>query len=177
MVSLLERPPRTTMEVFKMLPEGTRCELINGIIYMSPAPSLNHQDAVTHIGSQIYSYVKKRKLGKAYVSPIDVYLGDRANAFQPDFVFVSNQNLSILKEDGIYGAPDLVIEILSPGTKGLDLGKKKKVYEKAGVKEYWVIDTETKLCTGFQLVDKKFDEFKKEKNKLASSLLKQTFKL
>jgi Uma2 family endonuclease len=176
MVSAIEKPPRTTMEVFKMLPEGTRCELINGTIYMPPAPSLDHQDAVTHIGSQIYSYVKKKKLGKAYISPIDVYLDDRDNAFQPDFVFVSNKNLSILKEDGIYGAPDLVIEILSPGTKGFDLGKKKKVYEKTGVKEYCVIDTKTKISIGFQLVNKKFKELKKEKNQFTSTLLLRTFK-
>lgn len=176
MVSFVEKPPRTTMEVFKMLPEGTRCELIDGIIYISPAPTTSHQGTLFLLTGQFYNFLNKTKKGEVYISPIDVYLDDRKNAFQPDLIFISNENLSIIKEDGIHGTPDLVIEVLSKGTKDFDLTKKKKVYEKAGVKEYWVLDTKTKISLGFQLVDKKFKELKKEKNRFTSLLLRHTFK-
>jgi Uma2 family endonuclease len=167
-------PPRTGMDVFKMLPEGTLCELINGIIYMSPAPLLNHQDTLLSLGSLMFNFVKRKKLGKIYVAPVDVYLNSK-NAYQPDIVFVSEQNKGILKGDGIYGAPDLVVEILSPGTKSVDLTKKKSVYEKSGVKEYWVIEPVTKACVGFRLVDAKYKELPSSKGKFTSIVLKQAF--
>jgi Uma2 family endonuclease len=171
------KPPRTAMEVFKMLPEGTRCELIEGIIYMSPAPTTSHQGTLVALTSQFYNLLTKTKKGLVLVSPIDVYLDTKKNAFQPDLIFISNNNQSIIKEDGIYGTPDLVVEVLSKGTKSFDLGKKKNAYEKAGVKEYWVVDTQTKICMGFRLVNKKFVEFKKEKNKINSALLHHIFKI
>ncbi|MFM9840154.1 MAG: Uma2 family endonuclease [Cyclobacteriaceae bacterium] len=175
MVSLLEKPPRTTMEVFKMLPEGTRCELIDNTLYMSPAPSSSHQKTIYKLTGQFYLLLEGKSIGELYPSPIDVFLNEK-NAYQPDLVFILNENLEIVKENGIHGIPDLVIEILSPGTKNFDLGKKKKVYEKAGVKEYWVLDNKTKISLGFQLVGKKFEEFKKEKNQFTSALLRHTFK-
>lgn len=169
------QPPKTLLEVYRMLPEGTRAELINGRLYMSPAPTLSHQRAILKLASQILNLVKKNKSGEAVISPVDVYL-DRKNAVQPDIVFVSDENKSILKEDGIYGAPDLVIEVLSPGTKKFDLDKKKKIYEKYGVKEYWAVDPKTKESLGYQLKSSKFVLFKQEKGKLASALLGHMFK-
>lgn len=170
----LNRPPKTILEVYRMLPEGTRAELINGTLFMSPAPLVNHQEVITALLTQIHVYAKKMKVGRVFPSPIDVYLNQK-NAFQPDIVFVSTSN-DIIKEDGIYGAPDLVIEVLSAGTAKTDLNRKKVVYEKEGVKEYWVVDPKTKTATGFELVDSKYQEFRKEKGKLSSNLLKQVFK-
>ncbi len=175
MVSLLEKPPRTTMEVFKMLPEGTRCELIDNTLYMSPAPSSSHQKTIYKLTGQFYLLLEGKSIGELYPSPIDVLLNEK-NAYQPDLAFILNENLEIVKENGIHGTPDLVIEILSPGTKNFDLTKKKKVYEKAGVKEYWVLDNKTKISLGFQLIGKKLEEFKKEKNQFTSALLRHTFK-
>ena len=84
-------------------------------------------------------------------SPIDVYL-NKENVYQPDIVFVAKENAKIIDwNKGIMGAPDLVIEILSKGNKNYDLNKKKAVYEAAGVKEYWVVNPETKWCEGFVL--------------------------
>jgi Uma2 family endonuclease len=169
-------PTKTTMEVFKMLPEGTRCELIDGIIYMSPAPTSTHQSLIVTLTGLFFNFVNSTKSGKIFIGPIDVYLDNRKNAFQPDLLFVASDNEAIIREDGIYGTPDLVIEILSPGTKSFDLTKKKKVYEKSGVREYWAIDPQTKIAIGFQLIEKKFQELKKEKGKIVSSLLRHTFK-
>lgn len=168
-------PPRTLLEVFKMLPEGTRAELIDNSLYMSPAPTTSHQGIVTILSAELYLFINRKKLGLVFISPIDVYLNNK-NAFQPDILFISNQNQSIVKDDGIYGAPDLVIEILSAGTKKLDLTKKKDTYEKAGVKEYWVVDPETHEAIGFRLIKGKYQEFKRQQNKVSSLLLKRTFK-
>jgi len=176
MISFHEKPPRTTMEVFKMLPEGTHCELINGTIYMSPAPTSRHQSLIVTLTGQFYNFVNETKSGEVFIGPIDVYLDSQKNAFQPDLIFIGNEKLHIIKEDGIYGAPDLVIEVLSPGTKSFDLTKKKKIYEKSSVKEYWVVDPQTRNAIGFKLSEKKFVEFKKEKGKITSALLCHTFK-
>ena len=167
-------PPRTILELFNMLPEGTLAQAINGKLYMSPAPSTSHQDIVMSIGFQLFSFIKKKKLGKAYMSPIDVFL-NKKNAFQPDIIFISNKNSSIIQERGIFGAPDLIVEVLSPGSKSVDLGEKKQVYEQSGIKEYWVIDVTTRRATGFQLAKGKFVEFASEKDKINSPLLKHVF--
>ena len=171
----ITRPPRTILEVYRMLPEGTRAEVINGTLFMSPAPLLNHQRIIVELTSAINDFVKKNNLGELFVSPVDVYLNQK-NAFQPDIVFVSKRKSKILKEDGIYGAPDLVIEVLSPGTSKSDLTKKKAVYEKEGVAEYWAVDPQTKLAIGFRLRKGKYEIFKEEKRKLDSVLLNHVFK-
>jgi len=86
-----------------------------------------------------------------------VYL-DQKNAFQPDLIFISNANFYKIEEDGLHGAPDLVIEILSPSTAKYDLRKKKAVYERCGVKEYWIVDPTTKSVTGYALRENRFVE-------------------
>ncbi len=171
----LQHPPKTILEVYRMLPEGTRAEVINGRLYMSPAPSLSHQDSTLDLASQIRSFIAKHKIGKVFISPVDVFF-DNKNAVQTDIVFVSNERKSILQDDGIYGAPDLVIEVLSPGTRKFDLDQKKRIYEKQGVKEYWVVDPVSKETLGYQVKGSKFILFKQEKGKIASALLKHTFK-
>lgn len=167
-------PPKTLMEVYRMLPEGTRAELINNQLFMSPAPTTIHQKVIVTLTGQFYNYINEYKNGEVLVSPVDVFL-DAKNAVQPDIVFVANENASILKDDGIHGAPDLVIEVLSPGTEKHDLNKKKKLYEKSGVKEYWIVDPITKESQGYQLKDSKYVLFKEEDAKLTSALLNHSF--
>lgn len=175
MQEMVLHPPRTLLEVFKMLPEGTRAELIDNSLYMSPAPNINHQDLSITLAAQLFNLCNRTKSGKVFAAPIDVFL-NKENAYQPDIIYIANQNLNIIKTDGVYGAPDLVIEIFSAGTKKLDLTKKKDAYEKAGVKEYWVVDPETSEAIGFQLVKGKYQEFKRQQNKVSSLMLKRTFK-
>lgn len=83
-----------------------------------------------------------------FVAPIDVYLDDRKNAFQPDLIFISNENQWIIKEEGIYGSPDLVLEVLSKDPK-FRPHQKEKDLRKSGVKEYWVVDAKTKCALVF----------------------------
>jgi Uma2 family endonuclease len=150
------KPPRTGMEAFEMMPEGTYCQLINDVLIMSPAPTPDHQSVSGIIYDEIKALVKSNKSGKVFYSPIDVYLNS-INAFQPDIVFISKEKEEIIDwKKGIMGAPDLVIEILSRGNKKYDLNIKKVVYEQSGVEEYWVVDPETKWCEGFVLENGSF---------------------
>ena len=144
------RPPRTGMEAFKLMPEGTYCQLINDVLIMSPAPTTQHARIQGKIYSMINNHILQNQIGEVYFAPVDVYF-DKKNAFQPDIFYISNERKDIIKENGIYGAPDLVIEILSKGNKKTDLTKKRNVYETSGVKEYWVADPDTKWCKGFIL--------------------------
>ncbi|MFC4617583.1 Uma2 family endonuclease [Camelliibacillus cellulosilyticus] len=118
--------------------EFERFEIIGGVRYeLKPAPTVNHQLLLGHLYHMFYSSCQLN--GVVLISPLDVYF-DEDNLFQPDLVFISNENLTIIKEKRIEGAPDLVAEILSPSTSINDKIRKKKQYERFGVKEYWIID-------------------------------------
>jgi Uma2 family endonuclease len=171
-----ERPPRTIMEVFQMLPEGTLAELIDSIIYMSPSPTRQHQRLILKLASTINSFVEEKMLGEVNVAPYDVYLDEHSNAVQPDIVFVKRENLSII-HDHIHGVPDLIVEVLSPGNKEYDMGKKLALYEHFGVQEYWIIDALTKEAIGYQPdAQKKYVVFSKSTAEIHSALLGQVFR-
>src|SRR5574339_750639 len=109
--SLLHRP-ETAVDVFKLLPEGVHCQVINNKIYMSPAPSVEHQLIISNIQIEIISLLRKKKMGLCVASPVDVFL-DKYNAYQPDIVFISNDNITIIGKDGkIHGTPDIIVEVL-----------------------------------------------------------------
>jgi Uma2 family endonuclease len=169
-------PPRTIMEVFKMLPEGTLAELINGNLYMSPAPTPKHQRIVKKLSSIISDYVEKRGMGEIFLSPCDVFLDENSNAVQPDLIYVSSENSFIVKEDeSIQGIPDLVIEILSSGNSKHDRIIKKDLYEKFGVKEYWIVNPTTKEALGYTLKEGVYSEIGLYTGKINSLLLKSDF--
>lgn len=140
---------------------------------MSRALLFQHFEMVDSIVEILKSEVKKQNIGKVVFAPVDVYLGTR-NAVQPDVMFIQNEHLDIIKKDGIYGAPDIVIEVLSPGNKNDDLVKKKDVYETFGVKEYFIVDPADKSIITYYLKDGTYAEQKKQKGKLASKILKKT---
>lgn len=124
---------------FEALEEGTLVQLINGELIMSPAPRRIHQRIILEVGSYLNRFVKSRKLGEVNIAPFDVYLTE-TEAYQPDILYVSNERFSILNEHGAEGAPDLVVEVLSPSTGYYDLRHKKRIYEQTGVREYWILD-------------------------------------
>ncbi len=167
-------PPRTGIEVFEMLPEGTLAELIDDKIYMSPSPKYIHQEILGELYTQIRLHVKKNKLGACIISPIDVFF-DEENVMQPDIVFIAKDNLSIIKENKIKGSPDLIIEVLSPGNETHDTEVKKYVYEKFGINEYYIVDPETKETITYYLQNKNFQKQPSEKGKITSALLNQSF--
>jgi Uma2 family endonuclease len=139
--------PPLTVENYKLLPEtGPRYQLIQGDLYMAPAPNRFHQEISRNLEFELQGYLKRNPIGKLFHAPFDVYL-DEINVFQPDIIVVSNERLGILTEEGAEGAPDLVVEILSPKTRRLDLVNKKQEYARAGVKELWIIDPEARTVT------------------------------
>ena len=141
---------KLTYQDYLNTPDDKRYELIDGELIMSPSPREAHQDAAIEIGSILHIFVKRHNLGRVYSAPFDVVLSD-TDVVQPDLLFVSRERLYIITEDNIKGAPNLVIEILSPSTSARDKGYKRDLYAKHGVKEYWQVDTDAKLITVLSL--------------------------
>lgn len=168
-------PPRTGLQAFEMLPEGTYCQLINDTIVMSPALLFDHQSLCRDIFRAIDRKVLINKVGEVYFAPMDVYLNDR-NVYQPDILFISEERKHIIDNKGIIGAPDLIIEILSGSNSSYDRGAKKRVYEQAGVQEYWMIHPASKHCEGFVLKDKKFEAMGPTKGSFHIQLIDLHFK-
>jgi Uma2 family endonuclease len=168
----IERPPRTMMEVYEMLPEGTLAELIENQIYMSPAPNFAHQKTVKAIVKRLDKMVEETGRGTVIFAPYDVKLDITKNVVQPDVVVILKTNPDQIDERGHYrGVPDLLVEVLSPGNKDYDLITKKDLYEKFGVKEYWIVDQETKLAIGFALSGNTYTKISEEIGKISSPLL------
>jgi Uma2 family endonuclease len=132
-----------TYQDYLELPGDQRYEILEGELILVPAPSTVHQDIVSLLGSLIITYVRAHKMGKAYVSPIDVVLSEH-NVLQPDIVYISKQSQGIIQEANISGAPDLVVEVLSPSSIDYDRRQKKSIYPDFGVREYWIIDPQNK---------------------------------
>ncbi len=133
---------KQTIKDYKLLPEGSQYQLITGELVMTPAPSPRHQIISGNLFRKISHFVDEKRAGRILYSPVDVYLGDE-NAYQPDIVFISKDRQETIRDDGVHGAPDLVIEILSPSTAYYDIRQKFKIYEKYGVAEYWIVDPGT----------------------------------
>ncbi len=125
-------------------------QVIEGDLVMSPSPNIYHQAIVRRLCTLLGQFLEKRPLGELFVAPLDVFLSE-INVYQPDVIFISNQRRSILTEHGLEGAPDLAVEVLSPGTARFDKGSKRKVYARTGVKELWLVDADAKLIHVYQL--------------------------
>ena len=174
-VTSIPKVPSTALDVFRLLPKGTRAEVINNVLYMSPSPFYEHQQLVTLLTGKLWAYVDKNKPGILLVAPFDVYLEEQMSAVQPDILFIMNRNKKILKEDGYaHGAPDLIIEILLKD-EDRDRKMKKDIYEKAGVKEYYIIDPKTKMTEAYALKGKKYEQKYRQKRLFHSSILSLEF--
>ena len=129
-----------TWEDYRTAPSDKRYELLDGDLLMTPAPNLRHQEVQFEIGTRLGDFVRARALGKFFFAPCDVVLSD-TDVVQPDLLFVSRERAHLLSGgENVQGAPDLVIEILSPATAGRDRGYKRELYARHGVTEYWLVD-------------------------------------
>lgn len=129
-----------TTDYILSLPEGQRVELIEGIIYDLASPSLTHQLITTNLSAEIRDYIK-RKQGECKVisAPFGVFLNEDDKTYvEPDVLVVCDKNK--LNEKGCMGAPDFVVEVVSPSSQKMDYGIKNVLYSNAGVREYWIID-------------------------------------
>ena len=148
--------PRLTYEDFRQLPDdGKRYELIRGRVHLSPAPSIKHQCVAGNLDRSLGPFVVKNQLGELLVAPLDVRLSEDT-ALQPDLVFVSRQRLEIIQENFIDGAPDLVVEILSPSTAAHDRATKLNLYAQAGVPAVWLMDPLAKTVEVLKLQGNKY---------------------
>jgi Uma2 family endonuclease len=118
-------------------------ELLEGELVQKSAPNPFHQRVSGNIFFALRSYVSQNNLGEVFYAPVDVFL-DEYNLLQPDVLFLSNDRKNLVTIDGILGAPNLVVEIVSPSTVKRDRGGKMSVYERFGVLEYWIVDIRTR---------------------------------
>ena len=128
-----------TYRDYLLLPEQDNRELIEGDFHMVPSPSFRHQNILANLGTILREFVRKNRLGVVVWAPMDVVLSD-LNVVQPDILYISNERREIITENNISGAPDLVIEILSPSTASRDRELKLGLYARFGVREYWIVD-------------------------------------
>lgn len=133
-----------TYNDYSALPnDGKRYEIVEGVLYMSPSPSIIHQRIAGRIFRYLATYIEDTGLGLVLDAPTDVELSP-IDVFQPDVLVVLNAGLEKVQELKVVGAPDLVVEVASPSTSIQDRNKKYRVYAKAGVMEYWIVDPGTK---------------------------------
>jgi Uma2 family endonuclease len=168
------RSSHLTYEDYLLFPDdGKRHEVIDGDHYVTPAPKTKHQKVSFNLTVAMGSFVKQRGLGLVLAAPSDVILSDE-NVVQPDLLFVSTARASIVTEDNIHGAPDLVVEIISETTRKKDEVTKRKLYERFGVQEYWVVDPELETVKIFRRAQQGYSravELSKEANDILTTEL------
>ncbi len=144
-----------TYEDYLKLTDDKRYELINGRLYEMPAPGFEHQDVLTLLLIKMRGYTDEKDLGKVLPAPFDVILSDTV-VVQPDIVFISKKNLKNVERGRLFGTPDLVVEIVSPSSYYRDRYEKFGLYEKHGVKEYWIVLPREKVIEVWCLKDGKY---------------------
>ena len=153
MPAIVERKARKqTVADFLALGEGPPfVELIQGIIVMAPSPFRSHQRVIQRIYQLIQNHLDRNPCGEAYLAPFDVHLGPH-DVLCPDLSFFSNDRCAVLSDRGAEGAPDLVIEVLSPATARRDRKDKREIYTHHGVRELWLVHPELETIEVFDLV-------------------------
>ncbi len=154
-MSLLNPAIKFTYQDYLNTPEDERYELLDGALVMIPAPGERHQSVSIWLGWKLLQFVAENRLGEVYPAPFDVVLSN-FDVVQPDLIFVSNARASIITPANIQGAPDLVVEILSPSTAERDKTFKYALYAEHGVGEYWIVDTDAKTITVLLLGERGF---------------------
>lgn len=139
-----------TYEDYRNAPEDKRYELIDGDLLLIPSPKTYHQKISIRLVTLIWECISTRSLGEFLCAPFDVVLSN-FDVLQPDILFVSNERIHIVTEDNVQGGPDLVIEILSPGTEERDRTFKRSLYARHGVREMWMVSPEAKTVEIYRL--------------------------
>lgn len=136
------RAPDTklTYEDYCLIPDdGRRHEILDGDHFVTPSPDVYHQSISIRLAVQLFGLIEEAGLGRCLAAPIDMQLGEH-DIVVPDLVVILDSNRSILTPTKVKGSPDLVVEILSPSNPRHDTVLKKKLYERAGIREYWIVD-------------------------------------
>jgi Uma2 family endonuclease len=128
-----------TVADYMTTPEDKRYQLLDGDMIVAPSPTIKHQAISLQLVVALHQFVREHDLGALHYAPSDVVLSN-FDVFQPDILFISNERGNLITEANIQGAPDLVVEILSPSTEQYDRGYKQTLYGRHGVREYWIVD-------------------------------------
>jgi len=150
--NIIKEIPVTAVDVYRMLPEGTRCEVIFNKLSMSPSPSREHQAILIKLTAILFQFLSDNPQGTLLTAPFDVYFENLQSVVQPDLFIITSENEHIIQKNGVYGVPSIVIEIISTN-RTYDTQKKRALYEQAGVKEYFMIDPNNKNTTLLTLSD------------------------
>ena len=129
-----------TIEDIEALPEGERAELIDGEMFMMASPTMTHQRISRHLCVNLVGYIQNKNVaGEVFAAPFALFPDERGlNYLEPDIVVLCNPD--IMDNKGIHGGPDLVIEIVSPSSRFMDYLRTLNVYDRIGVREYWIVD-------------------------------------
>jgi Uma2 family endonuclease len=142
--------PRLTYDDFLRFPDDQRHEIIDGEHYVTPSPTVRHQVLVGRLHYAVESFLREHAgLGRVFVARLDVVF-TLWDVVEPDLLFVGADQSGIVTEKNVQGAPALVIEVLSPGTRKTDEHIKRRLFERAGVREYWLVDPELDLVNVFR---------------------------
>ena len=139
---------RLTYEDYLALPEGAAYEILEGDLRMTPAPGIRHQRAVGKLFKILEAHINPGNLGEVFTAPVDVILAEET-VVQPDLVFVSDARRGLVQERGIFGAPDLMAEVLSTASQRVDRVIKHRLYGRHGVSEFWLVDPEAESIDVF----------------------------
>jgi Uma2 family endonuclease len=151
-----EVTPKLTYEEFRQLPDdGKHYELVHGEVHLSPSRSTKHQLILGNTSVSLGTYVRSARLGVLFCAPLDVCLNPDT-ALQPDLIFISAERVGIVQENFVAGAPELVVEVVSPSTTVHDRVTKLPIYAEAGVPEFWLIDSQARTVEVLKLQGKKY---------------------
>ena len=142
-------------DYFLLPDDGKQYELIEGELFMTPPPGFSHQRATTRLAGILYQYLNKNPIGEVICAPFAVVLSD-IHVVEPDLVYVSNANKNLIKERGIFGSPDLVVEVLSKGNKKMDRMVKFKLYAQFKVPHCWIVDPMERTIEVYELEEKEY---------------------
>ena len=174
--------PSETKWTYQLLQEvipfdyQAKVEIIHNQLYIMPNPSEIHQDIVLELATILKSFVKKNKLGKIIIAPFDVQL-DENNVVVPDILYISLSRKEILDGKKAQGAPDLVVEVISPANYKKIREEKKGLYEQFGVQEYWEIYPKSKECLIYVLKEGNYELFNTIESNLVKSFVLEGFEL
>ncbi len=145
-------PGEWTYEDYLVLPDdGRRYEIIEGVLYVVNAPNSDHQTVVTETSRHLGNFVASQNMGRVLVAPFEVHLSSRTRPIQPDILFIRSERWPIERIAYFAGAPDLVVEVISPSSTRMDRVTKFTTYESAGVPEYWIVNPHARTIEVFTL--------------------------
>ena len=148
-------PAPFTYREYARLSDDRRYEVIDGKLYLTPAPRTWHQRVCGELYAALRDHVRTERLGEVLIAPCDVVLSE-TNVVQPDLLFVRTSRLAIIEEKYVSAAPDLLVEVLSPGTQTRDRKLKFRLYGRFGVRELWIVDASERTIDVYENAGRRF---------------------